>query len=86
MLPPYEVLDDVLQRYLDRDHDADAIARATGLDADLVVDLLDRVDRVEFKRRQAPPGLRVSTSAFGSGRPMPVTMSWERASTEAVGA
>ena len=85
-LPPYEVLDDVLQRYLDRDHDADAIARATGLDADLVVDLLDRVDRAEFKRRQAPPGLRVSTSAFGSGRRMPVTMSWERASTEAVGA
>lgn len=85
-LPPYEVLDDVLQRYLDRDHDADAIARATGLDADLVVDLLDRVDRAEFKRQQAPPGLRVSTSAFGSGRRMPVTMSWERASTEAVGA
>ena len=77
-LPPYDVLDAILRRYIERHEDVDAIVAATGFDAALVRGILDKVDRSEFKRRQAAPGLRVSTKAFGAGRRLPIVMRWDR--------
>ncbi len=79
-LPPYEVLDAILKAYIEDRSDLDAIVEKTGSDRDLVEDVLRRVDRNEFKRRQAPPALRVSDKSFGSGRRMPLAMKWDRSS------
>ncbi|HEX8298901.1 MAG TPA: NAD+ synthase, partial [Rubricoccaceae bacterium] len=73
-LPPYDVLDAVLRRYVERHAGVDAIAAETGLDRDLVARIAGMVDRNEYKRRQAAPGLRVSGKAFGVGRRLPVVM------------
>ncbi len=70
-LPEYEVLDRVLSLYLEEQMDAAAII-GCGMDPDLVVRVLALVDRNEYKRRQAPPVLRVTGKAFGSGRRMPI--------------
>jgi len=72
-LPPYEVLDAILARYIDERQGAEAISRATGFDAELVGSILRAVDRNEYKRKQAAPGLRVSAKAFGAGRRLPIT-------------
>lgn len=77
-LPPYSVLDRILKLYVEDHHEWDAIARATGADVHLVREILDKVDRNEFKRRQLPPGLRVTQKAFGSGRRVPLVMQWQR--------
>jgi len=71
-LPPYPVLDDILQRYIEQRQDEEVIARATGQEVSFVRAILDAVDRNEYKRKQAPPGLRVSVKGFGSGRRMPI--------------
>jgi NAD+ synthase (glutamine-hydrolysing) len=73
-LPPYDVLDAILVRYVERHLDVDAIADETHLDRDLVERIAQMVDRNEYKRRQAAPGLRVSDKAFGLGRRLPVVM------------
>ncbi|HVA66779.1 MAG TPA: NAD+ synthase [Elusimicrobiota bacterium] len=70
-LPPYDQLDAILTGYIEDRREPDAIARR-GLSRDLVLDVLGRIDRAEHKRRQAPPGLRISKKAFGIGRRMPV--------------
>lgn len=70
-LPDYAVLDAVLQQYIEENSDAEAI-KLKGYDADLVDKILQMVDRVEFKRFQAPPVLRVSKKSFGPGRSMPL--------------
>ena len=70
-LPPYDVLDAVLERYVERHQSPAAIARATGADLALVERVARMVDRTEYKRRQAAPGLRVSGKAFGVGPPAP---------------
>ena len=77
-LPPYPLLDDILRRYVEEKEDLEEIAIATGQTADFVLDILRKVDRNEYKRRQAPPGLRVSKKAFGVGRRLPIVMRWER--------
>ncbi len=77
-LPPYEKLDPILALYVEQRMEVDAIVAHTGLDRELVLDVLDRVDAAEFKRRQAPPCLRVSRRAFGSGYRMPVAARWAR--------
>lgn len=79
-LPPYAVLDRVLRLYIEELQEVDDIVAKTGIDRDLVLDILRRVDQNEYKRRQAPPGLRVSPKAFGIGRRLPIVMRWERAS------
>ena len=71
-LPPYPLLDDILRRYIEERQDEEAIARATGQEVSFVRGILDAVDRNEYKRKQAPPGLRVSVKGFGSGRRMPI--------------
>ena len=50
----------------------------TGINRALVLDILRRVDRNEYKRRQAPPVLRVTMKAFGIGRRLPIVMRWDR--------
>ncbi len=70
-LPPYEVLDEVLRRYIEQDRTAEQII-AEGFDASTVRRVVQMVDAAEFKRRQAAAVLKVSPRAFGSGRRMPI--------------
>ncbi|HBL17511.1 MAG: NAD+ synthase [Elusimicrobia bacterium GWA2_69_24] len=70
-LPPYDVLDDILKAYVEDGKDAAWLTRR-GHSADLVKRILNAVDTNEYKRRQAPPVLRVSPKAFGIGRRMPM--------------
>ena len=71
-LPPYEVLDAILAAYVEEDLDAEELVRR-GLPADDVERVIRMVDRAEYKRRQAPPGIKVSTKAFGRDRRLPIT-------------
>ncbi|MCS6981683.1 MAG: NAD+ synthase [Flavobacteriales bacterium] len=71
-LPPYEVLDAILQPYIEERKGPRRICQETGFSPDLVVQVLRMVNRAEFKRRQSPPVLRVSVKAFGPGRRLPV--------------
>ncbi len=70
-LPPYEVLDDILERYIERQESRDQIA-AAGHDPAVVRKVLALVHRAEFKRKQAAPGLKVTDRAFGTGWRMPI--------------
>jgi NAD+ synthase (glutamine-hydrolysing) len=71
-LPPYEVLDHILEGYIEEDLDAVELVRR-GLPADEVERVIAMVDRAEYKRRQAPPGIKISTKAFGRDRRLPIT-------------
>jgi NAD+ synthase (glutamine-hydrolysing) len=73
-LPPYEVLDGVLRGHLERDLGVRDLV-LEGFDPDVVKRVVSMVARAEFKRRQAPPGVRVSKKAFGQGRRMPIAAS-----------
>ena len=70
-LPPYEVLDEILRRYVEEDQPAGAIVDA-GIDAETVRHIVRMVDLSEYKRRQAAPTLKVTARAFGAGRRMPI--------------
>jgi NAD+ synthase (glutamine-hydrolysing) len=70
-LPPYETLDAILERHLVKNLSAEDIA-AQGFDAALVRSVITMVEKAEYKRRQAPPVLRVSPKAFGTGRRIPI--------------
>jgi NAD+ synthase (glutamine-hydrolysing) len=70
-LPPYDVLDPIIQAYVEEGCDLDTIA-ARGFDRALVADVLRRIDSSEYKRRQAAPGLKISSKAFGVGRRYPI--------------
>jgi NAD+ synthase (glutamine-hydrolysing) len=71
-LPPYELLDAILAGYVEQDLDTDELVRQ-GLPRDDVKRVIRLVDLAEYKRRQAPPGVRVSTKAFGRDRRLPIT-------------
>ena len=71
-LPPYDVLDAILEGYVEQDLDAEELC-ARGLPEDEVRRVIRMVDLAEYKRRQAPPGIRISTKAFGRDRRMPIT-------------
>jgi NAD+ synthase (glutamine-hydrolysing) len=71
-LPPYEVLDRILKAYIEDLKSPDEIANQYGFDHDLVRSIASKVDRNEYKRRQAPPGLKITSRAFGLGRPFPI--------------
>ena len=75
-LPPYEVLDEILQLYVEDDHSADDIIQR-GFDAVDVKRVLRMVDINEYKRRQAPVGIRISKRAFGRDRRYPITNGWK---------
>ena len=70
-LPPYEVLDAVLQAYLEEHKSLGEIV-ASGVDAQLARDIVRRIKLNEYKRKQAPLGLKVTSKAFGPGRRYPV--------------
>ena len=74
-LPEYEILDRVPKAYVDDDLGRDALI-AAGFDKELVMRVIGLVDRAEYKRRQYPPGTKVSQRAFGKDRRLPMTSSW----------
>jgi NAD+ synthase (glutamine-hydrolysing) len=74
-LPPYDVLDPIIAAYVEQHLDADAIA-ALGFDRAVVADVIRKIDGSEYKRRQAAPGLRISSKAFGVGRRYPVAATY----------
>ena len=74
-LPPYEILDDILQRLI-HDHQSVGQIVATGHDPTVVDRVIQMVARAEFKRRQAPPGLKITDRAFGTGWRMPIASNW----------
>ena len=71
-LPPYELLDRVLEGYVERDLSREELV-AEGLPADAVDEIIRLVDLAEYKRRQAPPGIRITSKAFGRDRRLPIT-------------
>ena len=75
-LPPYDVLDAILAGYVEEDLDAVELVRR-GLPGDDVERVIAMVDRAEYKRRQAPPGIKISTKAFGRDRRLPITNRFE---------
>ena len=74
-LPDYQILDQILQIYIDQDGGRSA-ALAAGFDAALVDRVVGLVDRAEYKRRQYPPGTKISSRAFGKDRRLPITSHW----------
>ena len=71
-LPPYEVLDAILEGYVEHDLGREQLI-ARGLDPDDVDRVIRLVDRAEYKRRQQPPGIKITTRAFGRDRRVPIT-------------
>jgi NAD+ synthase (glutamine-hydrolysing) len=74
-LPDYEELDAILEMYVEQDLSAEQIT-AAGFNAETVKRILLLTDRAEYKRRQYPPGPKVSGKAFGKDRRMPLTSKW----------
>jgi NAD+ synthetase len=73
-LPPYDVLDLIIERFIDREQSVARIVRETGIDEALVASTVRTIDRQQFKRDQAAVVLKVTPRAFGRGRPMPIVM------------
>jgi len=71
-LPPYDVLDRILKAYVEEVHTPEEIAAHLGFPLDLVRDIALKVDHSEYKRKQAAPGLKITSRAFGFGRPFPI--------------
>jgi NAD+ synthase (glutamine-hydrolysing) len=71
-LPPYDVLDEILEEYIEEDQGREQLIRR-GLPAEVVDKVIRLVDLAEYKRRQAPPGIKISPKAFGRDRRLPIT-------------
>ena len=71
-LPPYELLDPIIEAYVEEDRTASELVEM-GFDAALVARIVRLIDLAEYKRRQSPPGVRLSTKAFGKDRRLPIT-------------
>ena len=71
-LPPYEILDAVLEDYVEDAHSVERIAADRGFDIEVVRRVVRMVDRAEYKRQQAAPGIKISPKAFGYGRRFPI--------------
>jgi NAD+ synthase (glutamine-hydrolysing) len=76
-LPPYDILDEILERYVEGQQSTPRIIRETGLDRETVLSVARLVDLAEYKRRQAAVGLKVTTIAFGPGRRVPIAQGWK---------
>jgi len=74
-LPPYEALDRVLEAYVEQDRSREELSH-DGFDPDVVERAVELIDRAEYKRRQAPPGVRLTPKAFGRDRRTPITNRW----------
>lgn len=75
-LPPYEMLDPILRAYVEEDRSLEEIV-AMGFKSRVVKKVIEMVDRSEYKRRQAPPGIKITPRAFGKDRRMPITNRFE---------
>jgi NAD+ synthase (glutamine-hydrolysing) len=75
-LPPYPALDEVLAAYVEEDRSAEELS-GNGFDSDVVERAVAMIDRAEYKRRQAPPGVRLRSKAFGRDRRTPITNRWK---------
>ncbi len=71
-LPPYEILDPILQAYVEEEMGVEEITRM-GFEKEIVRDVIRKVDRNEYKRRQSPPGIKITPRAFGKERRLPIT-------------
>jgi len=71
-LPPYDVLDAILEDYVEESRSSDEIARAHNFDPGLVKRVIGMVARSEYKRQQAAPGIKITNKAFGYGRRFPI--------------
>ena len=76
-LPPYDILDPVLEDYIEEMHSAEQIAKDHKIDIELVRKIIGMVDRNEYKRQQAAPGIKISAKAFGYGRRFPIAAKYE---------
>ena len=76
-LPPYEVLDDIIERYVEREDSAGKIIAETGYDREEVLRIVRLIDLNEYKRKQAAPGLKITGRAFGFGRRMPIAQRYD---------
>ncbi len=76
-LPPYEVLDPILEAYVEKYCSAEQIAREQGIDVELVRHVLKLVERSEYKRQQAAPVLKVTKKSFGMGRRFPIAVKYQ---------
>src|ERR671915_2029415 len=76
-LPPYDVLDPIIEDYVEEDRSPEEIV-AAGADPDLVGRVVEMIDRAEYKRRQAPPGVKITPKAFGRDRRLPITNRYRR--------
>ena len=75
-LPPYDILDPILELYIELDQNPDEIV-AAGFRRDTVHEIIKMVDRNEYKRRQAPPGVKITKRAFGRDRRYPITSGYK---------
>src|SRR6202035_5975438 len=73
-LPPYEVLDEILEGYVEGYESPEEIARENGFSLDLVKQVVRLVERSEYKRQQAAPVLKVTAKSFGTGRRFPIAV------------
>ncbi len=76
-LPPYDVLDDIIERYVEREQSARMIVEHTNIPAQTVLRVVRMIDINEYKRKQAAPGLKVTGRAFGFGRRMPIAQRYD---------
>ena len=76
-LPPYDLLDPILEAYVERDMSGEEMVKE-GFDPHLVHKVVSLVDRAEYKRRQAPPGVKITPKAFGRDRRLPITNAYRR--------
>ncbi len=76
-LPSYDVLDTIIDRYVEREQSVRKIVEETGYDQELVERMVRLIDRNEYKRKQTPPGLKITGRAFGFGRRMPIAQRYD---------
>jgi NAD+ synthase (glutamine-hydrolysing) len=76
-LPPYDVLDPIVEDYVEEDRSPEEIV-AAGADPELVQRVVEMIDRAEYKRRQSPPGVKITPKAFGRDRRLPITNAYRR--------
>lgn len=72
-LPPYNILDRILEMYIEQGLQANAISKLVKIKKNLIVNIINKVNSSEFKRRQSPPGIKITSKAFGRDRRYPIT-------------
>ena len=77
-LPPYEVIDRIIEGYVEHNRSVEDLV-AEGLDHEVVVHVVALINRTEYKRRQAAPGIKITSKAFGIGRRFPIAADYDSA-------